>query len=253
MLITTYRGLSMYKAIIRITLGIFFLSSNVETSLNAQISSNAEDLCFKDNNYFMKPEYIARTVYKPDDHTHGGVDFCQEEVYQAAFNLALECSAKIIGEIGAGSGAKLIRYFNHLETIGFEIEPNFTFLKSTYPNRDWRYGDLSSTKNLPFFDIVICADVIEHFVDPDQLLNWLRHLDFKYLVISTPDKNKLPLYQTPATQSQTGPPINPHHVREWGFEEFEQYISQYFDIKAHYNNEIEWMAQVIIATKKNTK
>jgi hypothetical protein len=112
------------------------------------------------------------------------------------------------------------------------------------------YSDFRSSLDLPFFDILICADVIEHLVDPDELLNWIQNLNFNYLVISTPDRDKLKLYQWPAEQSQSGPPVNEGHIREWNFEEFEAYISQFFEIKKHFHNSSEWMAQVIVAIKK---
>ncbi len=229
---------------------LFIRGDNEHCSLGQSRVSN-EDLCFKDQNYFMNPTYKSRTSYFADDHRHCEADKAQEEVYQCAFNLASVCGAKVIADVGCGSGFKLLKYFSNFKTVGFEIEPNFESLKSRFPDRMWYYGNFSTSSNLPFFDIVICADVIEHLVDPDQLLNWLRHLDFKYLVISTPDKDKLPLYQIPSTQSQTGPPLNPHHIREWSFSEFKKYISHFFEIKEHFHNNTEWMTQVIIATKKS--
>jgi len=237
----------------------FFLSISliaaIAVSLNIvcqidQRAAQCKDLCFKDQNYFMKPTYQARTEYLPDDHTHNGEDHCQEEVYQAAANLVPQCAAKVVADVGCGSGVKVLQYFPNLYTIGFEVEPNFSCVTSRYPDKKWYYGDFSFPDDLPFCDIIVCADVIEHLTDPDQLLNWLRRLDFKYLVISTPDKDMLPRYQQPPEQSQSGPPVNPHHVREWSFAELEQYIGQYFKIERHFHNKIEWMAQVIIATKK---
>jgi|SRR5579863_755254 len=207
-------------------------------------------LSFKHNNYFIKQGYLCRSAYVPDNHAHNGIDEAQGEVYQEALNIARACNAQIIGDIGCGSAYKLLKYFGSYYTIGFEVDPNFAYLKTQYPEKRWIYGDFNVTAELPFFDVIICADVIEHLVDPDELLNWIQDLDFNYLVISTPDRDKLCLYQVPPEQSQSGPPINPHHIREWSFAEFETYIGQFFKIEKHFHNNVEWMAQVIVATKK---
>jgi len=207
-----------------------------------------EHRSFKNENYFIKPEYICRHAYRPESHIHNEFEEAQEEVYQEAYNIARECNVQRIGDIGCGSGHKLLKYFGSYQTIGFEVEPNFEYLKSQYPENTWIYGNFSSTLDLPSFDILICADVIEHLVNPDELLNWIQNLDFDYLVISTPDRDKLRLYQS--LQSQSGPPVNEDHIREWSFEEFEAYIGQFFEIKKHFHNNTEWMAQVIVATKK---
>lgn len=237
----------MYNCLIML---VFFLNNNALCSSAFLNFSNEHDLSFKNDNYFIKSHYICRNAYFADNHANNGIDEAQGEVYQEAYNIALECDAKIIGDIGCGSAYKLLKYFSSYKTIGFEIEPNFNYLISQYPKKTWLYGDFDRSVELPFFNVIICADVIEHLLDPDQILNWIQSLNFDYLVISTPDRDKLPLYQKPSTQSQKGPPVNPHHIREWSFAEFETYISQFFKIKKHSHNKVEWMAQVIIATKK---
>jgi hypothetical protein len=229
---------------------IFFLSNNALGSSAFSDIPSKKHRSFKNNNYFIKPGYICRSTYVPDNHAHNGIDPAQEEVYQEAYAIARECGAQTIGDIGCGSAYKLLKYFSSYKTIGFEVDPNFAYLKSYYPERTWIYGNFNSTLDLPFFDVIICADVVEHLVNPDDLLNWIQRLNFKYLVISTPDRDKLPLYQIPPEQSQSGPPVNPYHIREWSFAEFEEYVSQFFEIKRHFHNNTEWMAQVIVATKK---
>lgn len=221
------------------------------TMSEVRAQQDSKNLSFKNQNYFMKPEYIARTEYVPDAHITTDPDCAQTEVYEAALDVFKRNGGSVVGDVGCGSAYKLLKYFGNVRTIGFEVEPNFQFLVTQYPDREWRFGDFSSsTEGLPAFDIVICADVIEHLVDPDDLLNWLKRLNFRYLILSTPDKDMLPRYQVPAAQSQSGPPVNPRHIREWSFAELERYLSQYFDIQRHFHNRIEWMAQVIVATKK---
>ncbi|PKN03727.1 hypothetical protein CVU75_00835 [Candidatus Dependentiae bacterium HGW-Dependentiae-1] len=214
------------------------------------ISSLAEtDLNFKNQRYFIKKDYVAREEYVYYDDT-ANRDECQEEVYVAAFDLFLKERCRVVVDVGCGSAFKLMKYFKDYQTIGFDVSQTLPFLKSQYPERQWYLSDFSMTQmNLPEIDLIICADVIEHLLDPDQLLNWIRKLNFKYLVISTPDRELLPGVQG-NKQCLTGPPQNPKHIREWSFGEFERYMAQYFDVVARFHTKKEWWGQVIVATKK---
>jgi SAM-dependent methyltransferase len=208
----------------------------------------ADNLSCKENNYFIKQGYIARTSY----HHHDDREFedgSQNEVYEAAYDVTIKNNLTSIADIGCGSGYKLIKYFNAYNTIGYEIEPTLGFLRNKYPDKSWKESMLSSWPDAINVDLIICSDVVEHLVDPDDLLNFINRFNFKYLVISTPDRDKLPSIQQ-TQQSQTGPPVNSAHIREWSFDEFHQYIAEFFEIVDHFNTEKEWWGQVIIAVKK---
>jgi len=207
-------------------------------------------LSFREQNYFIKDNYITRSDYLPDDETKS-TDQNQDEVYAAANRIAQKHAVKVVADIGCGSGYKLLKYFSKYHTIGIEIEPNYSYLTAKYPDRTWVFGDFSVVPNLPKIDILICADVIEHVVDPDDLLNWINEFDFEYLVISTPDRDLLPKIQG-STQCLTGPPKNPHHLREWNVLELKKYLSQYFEIVDQFHTVVEWWGQTIVARKKST-
>lgn len=65
----------------------------------------------------------------------------------------------------------------------------------------------------------VCADVIEHLVDPTRLLASLAaRPPGTHLVISTPDRGRVP------GASRTGPPKNKRHVREWTIGEFSRLL-----------------------------
>ncbi len=205
-------------------------------------------LNFCTEHYFIKPDYIARTEYCHFDDT-SCTDGYQNEVYLAAFQLAEMIGAQSIGDVGCGSGFKLLKYFKERKTVGFEIEPTLSFLKERYPDREWMLSDFGQMVEEKL-DVVICSDVIEHLTDPDQLLNWMGQLDFNYLVLSTPDRDQL-IYIQQDEQCLVGPPLNPAHVREWSFAEFETYVGQFFDVQQHFHTEKEYWGQVIIAIKKH--
>jgi hypothetical protein len=110
-------------------------------------------------------------------------------------------------------------------TYGLELEPTLTFLKSSYPARLWGLSDLSGAA--PRAELVICADVIEHLEDPNELLQFIKRTQASRVVISTPERDLLNL------GTHDGPPRNMHHVREWNGDEFCAYIGAHFSITAH--------------------
>jgi SAM-dependent methyltransferase len=204
-----------------------------------------EELTFKDQNYFIKKNYISRTSYHHADTIAGDADGHQMEVYQNALKLAQFRNYNKIGDIGCGSGFKLLQYFGGFEITGFEIEPTLSFLVNRYPNNTWKLSnfDLKPTQD---FDLIICVDVVEHLVDPDTLLNWISRMKFKHLLISTPDRDCLVKFY--GKKSDSGPPEGEAHVREWNFDEFERYVGQYFKIVDHFHGDSEWWGQTILAT-----
>ncbi len=153
-------------------------------------------------------------------------DDWQREVYETAADAARALGARTVYDVGCGSGFKLMKHFADLRTIGFDLEPTVSFLKSTYPDRDWRVCRFDDPIEEPA-DIVICSDVVEHIPDPDQLMEFLAELSFRKLFLSTPERGLLYGFD------QTGPPSNPSHCREWTMEELKTYVSRWFEIEEH--------------------
>lgn len=158
-------------------------------------------------------------------------DESQNEVYEFSRKLLDDNNFNKIIDIGCGSGFKLIKYFDDKETIGIETEPCLTFLKSKYPNKLWINSGEPEKSFINYkesCDIIICADVIEHILNPDDLLNHIKQYNFKYLVISTPDRAILKTMKEYGLKAWFGPPVNRSHVREWTFEEFNEYLKTHF-------------------------
>lgn len=161
-------------------------------------------------------------------------DEWQKEVYMFAKEIMKSNSYNSVIDIGCGSGYKLIKYLNEYETLGVETEPCYSFLKEKYPDRKW---DLSGEQEKSFngekyeCDLVICSDVIEHIINPNDLINYLLNINAKMYILSTPCRDVLcnsPKFNY--SRSIEGPPLNPAHVREWTFDEFRKYVSRYFTI-----------------------
>lgn len=210
----------------------------------------SKDLNFEKENYFIKKDYVCRNEYYHfDDKNYA--DKCQNEVYQYAKKVLDEKKLNTIADIGCGSGYKLDKYFKDKEFRGYEIEPTLKYLRDTYPKNEWIESNLSLNPKKPDVDLIICSDVVEHLVKPDELLNFINKFNFKYLVISTPDRSEVVKAQG-NLQGLKGPPLNKAHMREWSFEEFKKYISQYFHIEDHIHTKKEFWGQVILATKKSS-
>ncbi len=171
-------------------------------------------------------------------------DEWQDSVYSGARDLAVEHGLYTVLDFGTGSGFKLIKYFAAFDTCGVDLPGAVGALKVKYPGRRWGWANTfdPSTVCGPGPDLLICADVIEHVDDPDQLLSIFTSMRPRWMVISTPDRD---LLQTPL-----GPPANPQHVREWAFDEFQQYMSHWFHVVRHWHTNKAQATQAVIARMK---
>ena len=200
--------------------------------------------------YCIKEAYVHRTEWHHHDDTEHHNDDHQDEVYKIASMMKEKYNLKNVLDIGCGSGFKLMKYFKDCEPTGLEIEPTLSWLKNKYPNNNWQRSDFS--KDIGDFDLIICSDVIEHIEDPDELMSFIKKINFKILVISTPERESIQKYQKGYTWN--GPPMNLSHYREWAYEEFRNYISQFFDVRKQImtKNKAEHrsLCQVVIAVKE---
>ena len=162
-------------------------------------------------------------------------DEWQKEVYVKAREIADRNSLRSVLDIGTGSGFKLLKYFGDMETLGIDLPRTVAWLKRTYPQRNWTDQFAPRTG----FDLVICADVIEHIPDPDQVLNLIEQCRPRFAVISTPDRALL-------KRGLDGPPGNKAHVREWAFTEFGQYVGRRFAVCEHFISNYEQSTQVVV-------
>ena len=193
----------------------------------------------------LNKNYCIDKNYKSKDNiffqdTSNKTDEYQDKVYELFRNVinTLDNKETIIADVGAGSGYKLEKWFPEFDgdkIIGYDLEPTVNLLKNSYPNKTWLISDFDSTPIK--VNAVICADVIEHVLNPDKLMEFILNMDPEHLVISTPDRDLLVRL---LKRDNSGPPTNPYHVREWGFNEFRNYISQFFNIVEHTNDESEF-------------
>lgn len=196
------------------------------------------------NNYFIREDYIIRDKIKFLD-TSNKTDEYQDDVYKFASEITNKFVVHTIGDVGCGSAYKLKKYFKDYHTTGYDLEPTISFLKRKYPSNIWKISDFNSIPEN--FDMVICADVIEHVLNPDELLLWIKKMNAKHIIISTPDRNQL---VNKLGRSPVGPPGNSYHIREWTAEEFHNYIQYFFDVIEQRFIESEYGQMIYCKPKK---
>lgn len=187
-------------------------------------------------NYGIHPDYVQRRepVQNFMDHIEASAKY-QIGVYKRA--KAHYHSGKVL-DIGCGVGDKLAQFFPKDVTLGLDLPPAIDIAKSRHPDRKWGESDFTKVPK-GAFSIVISADVIEHILDPDDLLDFIEKINFDLFVMSTPDRDTLPW-------GKSGPPHNPTHYREWNQREFREYIGSRFIIKDQYQcKEPGYYSQVI--------
>lgn len=208
-----------------------------------------------DNDYFIYSGYkINEYPSHHDDRDY--TDEGQNEVYQYAKKIYDENSYSKVIDIGCGSGYKLMKYFSSADTTGIETEPCLSLLREKYPDRNWISSgepEKSFSKVVLSGDIIICADVIEHILDPDSLIDYINSFNFKKVVLSTPDRGILRTYNGYGESAWEGPPLNSAHVREWDFIEFESYLKSKFSKVEGYRSNIQKECMFFVCEKKEIK
>ena len=196
------------------------------------------------NRFCIKKNYISRQSYTHFDDTLNE-DEWQLEVYLKAREIMEVNNYKDVLDVGCGSGFKLMKYLGNFNTIGTELKVNLNFLKNKFPKNKWIESNFETSPSI-CSDLIICADVIEHLINPDELMIYLHAIDFKILLISTPERDLV--YDT-GSEYLNGPPRNLTHVREWNYQEFNNYVKKYFVIENHYISNHQQSTQLILCKK----
>lgn len=151
--------------------------------------------------------------------------YYQFPVYKYAKKLIQEKGIKEVIDVGCGTGAKLALIYNNLPEVSFvgiDRKGAIDYCKKHYSFGNWYVDDIENPdESLGDIkaELVICSDVIEHLLNPDILLNYLKKKVTKgrYILLSTPERDML------RGKSCTNSP-NKFHIREWNYEELENYL-----------------------------
>jgi hypothetical protein len=168
--------------------------------------------------YHLPEGYVEQTDFiEHDDRPL--TDEWQDEVYRKAKEIFVAENLAWICDYGCGSGFKLMKYFSNFYTTGIDTPQTVDFLKEKYPGRAWI--DRVYSKLLP--DMVICADVLEHIPNPDDVMASIHGMNPSWIILSTPERDI-------RNEPSLGPPTHHGHYREWNSLEFQAYASDWFKI-----------------------
>lgn len=185
-------------------------------------------------NYFTKKYYQChKTPVFYDDNEEDSLTY-QLDVYRYAAEVLQEQSARSVLDIGCGYGLKLKEFIlPHTSLItGVDESHAINFCQTEHAFGNWHVINIEGPAPISIgkYDLIISADVIEHLVDPDTLLDMIRECSTPgtKIILSTPERDLR------RGKDSMGPPQNPAHIREWNKEEFAEYlISRDLNILAH--------------------
>lgn len=175
-------------------------------------------------NYGIPREYKIRVKPQWDRHTPFSRPVYQRAVYVMAGGIAKQLEAKLLVDVGCGLGEKLrdASRGSSMSTLGLDTPANLQRARELFPCSAWLPADLErcvgtwTSEPEAFY---ICADVIEHLLNPEPLAQRLIQCsrDGLGVLLSTPDRNRL--------GRRNGPPGNPRHVREWTLAELGRWLT----------------------------
>jgi 2-polyprenyl-3-methyl-5-hydroxy-6-metoxy-1,4-benzoquinol methylase len=200
------------------------------------------------NTYFIRDDYKINNFNKTLDRLRAGTEDIywteirikmsyryQYDVYKLASKIANKISANSVLDVGCGVATKLNLFFgNSFSVYGVDQKSAIEicqkkYKKGVYLEEDFESPSLKIKKFIQSADLIICADVIEHIYNPDNVLTYLREFSDAQttIVISTPDREAL-------VGKQAISPGNPYHIREWSSDEFKVYLENFgFEILDH--------------------
>ena len=195
------------------------------TTAADDMTATAGDLTTRGGHFFIKQGYTPRSAPEYFHDTLAdtrGINY-QPDAYPFAAHLAAFYGCRHIIDIGCGLAHKLVELHPRFELIGIDYGDNLRGCRERYGFGRWIEWDLERDGLLELdpavvaSSVVVCSDVIEHLVNPTDLLASLRALmeHAPAAVLTTPERDLV------RGSSHTGPPQNPSHVREWNLAELE--------------------------------
>lgn len=164
----------------------------------------------------------------------------QKHVYEWAARLVRERKVTRLLDVGCGPATKLAQ---HIAPLGCKITgidqpkaieiaqrqcPSAEFLTDDLEHPEFAPASPSNTLQEPPYHLVICADVIEHLLDPDPMLAMLGRAVTPNRAASESHRKGLVLLSTPDRDRVRGRDCReakkPEHVREWSAPEFLAYL-----------------------------
>ena len=185
-----------------------------------QEQAHTRSTCLGENEYWNDERIQSSKIY-------------QYHVYRWAAELIQAHALSSLLDIGCGTGLKLQEHIvpvcNDITGIdqpaGIQAAQKLNS-PGMYIEVDLERPDLQFNRS---FDLMVCADVVEHLLDPDPMMDMIKELSTPQTLIlfSTPDRARLHGKDCMAS-------TKPEHVREWTASEFASFLdSRGFDLLEH--------------------
>lgn len=148
----------------------------------------------------------------------------QVHVYRWAADLIRRHALRSVLDVGCGVGTKLGAHIAPLvaDIHAMDQASALEHVHTRCPSAKTHLVDLelSVTRLGRTFDLILNADVVEHLVDPDPMLDLIRaHAGPRTRVLfSTPERRRLRGRDCNASNK-------PEHVREWSMDEFRRFLA----------------------------
>ena len=178
--------------------------------------------------FFIKDGYVPRPQPRsldPTDQTRYWTDeriaastYWQHDVYRLARRLLQVRRPATILDFGCGSGLKAKQQLGDLGELLLVDQANAErIVERLWPGTAFRPMDLEAPTPLDRrFDLIVCADVIEHLADPTPCLRFIAEqlADDGLALVSTPERDLV-------RGVENTEPTHPEHVREWNADELQ--------------------------------
>ena len=185
-------------------------------------------------------EYFIKNGYQCSSNINLTLDFNREEpywnsirlktakyhqygVYWYAKELIRKYHLKSVLDIGCGAGIKLVEIIGLVcdDFTGIDQAGIIEYCKKHHSKGVFLVDDIENPE-LDLgrkFDLLISSDVIEHLVNPDALIFYIKKHSHSNtsIIFSTPERDSL-------HGKEANKPRNPQHIREWNKHEFQMYL-----------------------------
>lgn len=199
---------------------------------------------FLEKKYFIKNNYQpnkSRGTYEINKRIYWNTGrisqsyYARHSFYKYCKKLIKKKNLKSVLDIGCGPATKLMKLIYPIchNIYCIDQERIIKYCRERY-GLNFFFSDDIENSHLNFkkkFDLIIAGDVIEHLLNPNTLLEYIKRYSHPktYIVISTPERDVLRGKNCSFSPKKD-------HVREWNKKEFNKYLKNNgFQIIYHSN------------------